>query len=82
MENQLTNLIRHEITLQEIQKIFPKVNDGSRYHVDVNTWQFIDRIIEEWFEQKGITFWDMPEIESYELHKDPIKIVFFCHPKK
>jgi len=78
MSNELQKFTKHEISNEEIQRLFPKVNDGSRWHVDVNTWQFVDAIIEEWFEQRGVTFWDMPEIEQWELVGDPITIVLYC----
>jgi len=78
MSEEIQKLKKYEISHEEIQRLFPKVNDGQRYHVDTNTWQFVDRIIEEWFEEKGITFWDMPEIQQYELVGEPIKIIFYC----
>ena len=78
MSEEIQKLTKYEISHEEIQRLFPKVNDGQRYHVDANTWQFVDRIIEEWFEERGITFWDMPEIQQYELVGEPIKIIFYC----
>lgn len=80
MSNELQKLIKHEISHEEIQRLFPKVNDGSRWHVDVNTWEFVDAIIDAWFEERGIDFWsnEKPDIYRYELVGEPIKIVFYC----
>ncbi|MFA7307600.1 MAG: hypothetical protein WC026_13110 [Hyphomicrobium sp.] len=79
MENEeLQKLTKYEISNEEIQNLFPKVNDGSRWYVDTNTFEFVDAIIEQWFEEKGVTFWEMPEIEQYELVGEPTKIIFYC----
>ena len=80
MSEELRKLTKYEISHEEIQRLFQKVNDGSRWHVDTNTWQFIDSIIDAWFEEKGIDFWseDKPDIEQYELVDEPVKIVFYC----
>ncbi len=74
---ELEKLNKHEISHEEIQKLFPKINNGRKWHVDVNTYQFIDAIIDEWFEERGIDFWNKPEISSYELTGEPIKIIFY-----
>lgn len=82
MNLELSQFDKYEISHEEIQRLFPKVNDGSRWHVDTNTWNFVDAIIDEWFEERGIDFWTKPEIEQVEIVGDPSKIVFYCKKSK
>jgi len=60
------------LTQSEIQKLYPQVNDSDRYYIDVNSYQFVDRIIELWFETQGYDFWDnpYPEVTQWSITKD------------
>ena len=44
--------VRHtkKLTQAEIQALYPLVNTGRAYYVDLNSWAFVDKIIELWFE--------------------------------
>lgn len=73
------------ITKEEIEKLFPQANTGRRMYVDPRSHQFVDEIIELWFQSKGYDFWDnpYPDIIEWEVNKDnEIKVTYICQPSK
>lgn len=60
------------LTNEDIQKLYPYVNTGREYHVDVNSYELLDKIIELWFQTKGYDFWQnpYPEVTEMTLTKD------------
>lgn len=68
-----TDIINHPETItitlgqEDIQRLHDKVNNGDRYHIKLNTHQYVDRIIELWFEEHEYDFWDNPYPEVIEM---------------
>ena len=61
------------LTTEEIRALYPLVNDCHRgTYVDETSWQFVDKIIELWFEEQGYDFWDnpYPDVVEWEITKD------------
>ena len=60
------------LTQSEIQQLYPLVNTGREWHIDVNSHQLVDKIIELWFEKQGYDFWDnpFPEVVEWSVSKD------------
>jgi hypothetical protein len=54
------------ISNAEIQQLYPQANTGRRYYVDTNSHQFVDEIIELYFDSKGYDFWGNPYPEVTE----------------
>lgn len=54
------------ITRKEIQELYPLVNSKRDWYVDEHSFEFVDKIIEKWFESKGYDFWDNPYPEVLE----------------
>ena len=72
------------LTQSEIQQLYPLVNTGRDYYVDVNSHHLVDKIIELWFETQGYDFWDnpFPEVVEWSISKDnEIEFVFITAHK-
>jgi hypothetical protein len=60
------------LTQSEIKQLYPLVNTGREWHIDVNSPKLVDKIIELWFETQGYDFWDnpFPEVVEWSVSKD------------
>lgn len=74
---ELSEIITKTLSKDEISELYKNVNTGRDYHIDVNSYQLVDKIIELWFESQGYDFWDnpFPDIVEWELTKDK-EIIF------
>jgi hypothetical protein len=65
------------LTKSEIQKLFPLVNRQGDWHIQTDSYQLVDKIIELWFEAQGYDFWNnpYPEVVEWELTKEK-EIIF------
>lgn len=74
MENlgDITPRLFKVLTQSEIQQLYPLVNSDRDWKIDVNSYQFVDRIIELWFETQGYDFWHnpYPEVVEWSVSKD------------
>ena len=68
------------LTQSEIQQLYPLVNTGREWHIDVNSYQLVDKIIELWFETQGYDFWDnpFPEVVEWSVNKDKEIEFVYC----
>jgi hypothetical protein len=70
-ELQKSDLIFAHISQAEVQELFPKVNQGRDTYVDPKTQQFVEKIIELWFQTLGYDFWNnpYPDVEEWSCPK-------------
>jgi hypothetical protein len=56
----------------EIQHLYSFVNTGREWHVNVNSHELVDKIIELWFETQGYDFWNnpFPDVVEWSVNKD------------
>jgi hypothetical protein len=67
------------LTQKEIQNLYPLVNSGRNWHIDINSYELVDKIIELWFESEGFDFWNnpFPEVIEWSVSEDKeIKFVY------
>lgn len=64
---------------KEVEELFSKVNDGTRYHVNSISMEMVSAIAEQYFREKGHTFWDMPEIINIS-YKEGVDYTFEYEP--
>ena len=64
----------------EIQQLYPLVNTGREWCIDVNSHELVDKIIELWFETQGYDFWDnpFPEVVEWSVNKDKEIEFVYC----
>ena len=60
------------LTQSEIQQLYPLVNTGREWHIDVNSYELVDKIIELWFETQGYDFWNnpFPDVIEWSISND------------
>lgn len=67
------------LTQSEIQQLYPLVNTGREWHIDVNSHQLVYKIIELWFETQGYDFWNNPFLEVVEWSVNKNKEIEFVY---
>lgn len=56
----LPGTVTKVLSNDDIQHLFQKVNNGRKWHIDVDSYRLIDEIIELWFETQGYDMWVNP----------------------
>lgn len=74
---EVDNRTKHIISEEDINRLYPYANDGRKWYVDPKYPKFTDRIIELYFEEKGHDFWDMPEVDEWEVSFNPTTITLY-----
>jgi len=59
------------LTSEEIDKLYPLVNDPREWRINVNSHELIDKLIELWFNTQGYDFWENPYPEVTEMSYTP-----------
>ena len=69
---ELQKVYAQKLSHDEINALFHFVNTGREYYVDPNSPQFLDKIIELWFDTQGYDFWKnpYPEVTEVAIEKD------------
>lgn len=66
---------------EEVEKLYSKVNDGSRYYVNSMSPEMVTQIAEQYFRDQGCDFWTMPEILNVS-YKEGVDYTFDYVPVK
>lgn len=66
------------ISKKEAEELFQLVNVGRDIYVDPKRPEFIDKIIELWFEERGYDFWDnpFPDVKEWSVNRETGEITF------
>lgn len=70
------------LTQSEIQELYPFVNTGRNWIIDINSHELVDKIIELWFEKQGYDFWDnpFPYVIEWTINKNKeIKFIYILN---
>lgn len=72
--NDVQKLYTKTLTKKEIESLYSLVNGPRDWHIDVNSFELVDKIIELWFDDQGYDFWDnpYPEIMEWEVKNEEI----------
>lgn len=79
MMSELIKRLTKTINQTKIQELYPLVNGPRDLHINVNSYQLVDKIIELWLEEQGYDFWDnpYPEIIEWTVTKEKEIIVTY-----
>jgi len=69
------------LTKDDIEKLYPMVNQPKDWQIDVGSHELIDKIIELWFETQGYDFWNNPYPDVTEWIKTKDNEIIFKYMK-